>query len=102
MIKFLYFTDTHIRGTAPKNRLDSFPETLKNKISQVIEIAKNEQVDVLLHGGDVFDRLIYHQAQLASLLKSFGKLMRQFIRYQVTMIRLVIIRKPSPEQCLDY
>lgn len=56
MIKFLYFTDTHIRGTAPKNRLDTFPETLKNKVSQVIEIAKKEQVDVLLHGGDVFDR----------------------------------------------
>ncbi|WP_059105232.1 metallophosphoesterase family protein [Shouchella shacheensis] len=55
-MKFLYFTDTHIRGTAPKNRLDAFPETLKGKITEVLQIAKREEVDVLLHGGDVFDR----------------------------------------------
>lgn len=55
-MKFLYFTDTHIRGTAPKNRLDAFVETLKMKIKEVIEIGNEEQVDVFLHGGDVFDR----------------------------------------------
>ncbi|BAB06101.1 exonuclease SbcCD subunit D [Halalkalibacterium halodurans] len=56
MIKFLYFTDTHIRGTAPKNRLDPFVETLKHKLHEVMEIAETEKVDMLLHGGDVFDR----------------------------------------------
>ncbi|MBM7837717.1 DNA repair exonuclease SbcCD nuclease subunit [Alkalihalobacillus xiaoxiensis] len=56
MIKFVYFTDTHIRGTTPKNRLDAFPETLKDKINQVLTIAEKEEVDFLLHGGDVFDR----------------------------------------------
>ncbi|SDC43910.1 metallophosphoesterase [Shouchella lonarensis] len=56
MITFLYFTDTHIRGTTPKNRRDTFSETLKEKITEVMSIAQEEQVDVLLHGGDVFDR----------------------------------------------
>ncbi|MFP7284870.1 metallophosphoesterase [Shouchella clausii] len=56
MVTFLYFTDTHIRGTAPKNRLDAFPETMKRKLTEIMAIANREQVDVLLHGGDVFDR----------------------------------------------
>jgi len=56
MIKFLYFTDTHIRGTTPKNRLDQFPDTIKGKIEQIITLANEHEVDFLLHGGDVFDR----------------------------------------------
>lgn len=56
MIKFLYFTDTHIRGTTPKNRLDSFSETIKRKLTEVMQIAEKEKVDLMLHGGDVFDR----------------------------------------------
>ncbi|XOQ16395.1 MAG: DNA repair exonuclease [Shouchella clausii] len=56
MVTFLYFTDTHIRGTAPKNRLDAFPETMKRKLTEIMAIANREKVDVLLHGGDVFDR----------------------------------------------
>ncbi|MDV2885202.1 DNA repair exonuclease [Alkalihalophilus pseudofirmus] len=55
-MKFLYITDTHIRGTTPKNRKDSFVETMTAKIKEVITIANREKVDVLLHGGDVFDR----------------------------------------------
>ncbi|GAF63578.1 DNA repair exonuclease [Bacillus sp. TS-2] len=55
-MKFLYFTDTHIRGTTPKNRLDDFVESLKNKIKEIIDIANEEEVDFILHGGDVFDR----------------------------------------------
>ncbi|MCM3759520.1 exonuclease SbcCD subunit D [Alkalihalobacillus oceani] len=55
-MKFLYVTDTHIRGTTPKNRLDVYVDTLKAKLEEVVELANREQVDVLLHGGDVFDR----------------------------------------------
>ncbi|MBP3951966.1 metallophosphoesterase [Bacillus suaedae] len=55
-MKFLYVTDTHIRGTTPKNRLDVYVDTLKEKINEVVDIANEERVDLLLHGGDVFDR----------------------------------------------
>ncbi|WP_332690382.1 metallophosphoesterase family protein [Halalkalibacter lacteus] len=55
-MKFLYVTDTHIRGTTPKNRLDVYVDTLKEKLEEVITLANQEDVDVLLHGGDVFDR----------------------------------------------
>lgn len=33
-----------------------FPETLKRKLEEIISIANKEKVDILLHGGDVFDR----------------------------------------------
>lgn len=55
-MRFLYFTDTHIRGTNPQNRIDTFPETLHKKITEVMDIAKKYKVDVVLHGGDIFDR----------------------------------------------
>ncbi|ARK30934.1 metallophosphoesterase family protein [Halalkalibacter krulwichiae] len=55
-MKFLYVTDTHIRGTTPKNRLDVYTDTLKEKLEEVITLANYENVDMILHGGDVFDR----------------------------------------------
>lgn len=55
-MKFLYFTDTHIRGSNPKNRLDNFQDTLEKKFEEVVEISQREEVDYVLHGGDLFDR----------------------------------------------
>ncbi|HEU4965639.1 MAG TPA: metallophosphoesterase [Bacilli bacterium] len=54
-MKLLYLTDTHIRASSPQNRTDDFVETLKNKFREVNEIARREQVDAILHGGDFFD-----------------------------------------------
>ena len=59
-MKFLFFTDTHIRGNNPQNRIDDFVQTLNVKLREVFEIAKNEEVDIILHGGDIFDRRIFH------------------------------------------
>lgn len=55
-LKILYLTDTHIRGTTPKNRKDNFIETLENKFLEILEIIKKENVDYVIHGGDLFDR----------------------------------------------
>lgn len=55
-MRFLFFTDTHIRGTSPQNRKDNFFETLQKKIKEVLDIAIKEKIDVILHGGDIFDR----------------------------------------------
>ncbi len=75
-MKFLYFTDTHIRGTNPRNRLDNFYETLKNKIREVVQISKDERVDYILHGGDLFDRpdiSLSVVGEFANILKEFNK-----------------------------
>ena len=73
-MKLLYFTDTHIRGTNPKNRLDNFYQTLKNKFHEVIEIAKYENVDYILHGGDLFDR----PDPSVSIVSDFAKIFNEF------------------------
>lgn len=55
-MRILFFTDTHIRGTNPQNRKDNFSETLYQKVEEVFDIAQKNNVDILLHGGDIFDR----------------------------------------------
>ena len=54
-MRFILFNDPHIRGNAPQNRKDNFVETLKNKISEVVKIAKEYKADYFLCGGDIFD-----------------------------------------------
>lgn len=55
-LKILYFTDTHIRGTNPKNRKDDFVQTLENKLLEIVDIINDNQIDYVIHGGDLFDR----------------------------------------------
>ncbi|MCX7749770.1 MAG: metallophosphoesterase family protein [Clostridia bacterium] len=73
-MKFLYFTDTHIRGNNPKNRKDNFYETLKNKFNEVKEIAKVLNVDYILHGGDWFERPDISP----SIVREFAMIVRGF------------------------
>ncbi len=73
-MKILYFTDTHIRATNPKNRLDNFFETLKKKINEVAEISIKENVDFVLHGGDLFDR----PDTSISIVSEFAKIFQRF------------------------
>lgn len=55
-MRFLFLTDTHIRGTAPINRKDDFLKTLGKKLEEIVGLIKEKQVDFCLHGGDMFDR----------------------------------------------
>jgi len=55
-LRLLFFTDTHIRGTSPKNRKDDFVETLEEKLYEISWIIDHHNIDFVLHGGDLFDR----------------------------------------------
>lgn len=55
-MKILYFTDTHVRKTAPKNRLDNYYETVLAKFKEIIDYSNDNDVDFIIHGGDLFDR----------------------------------------------
>lgn len=55
-LKLLFFTDTHIRGTTPKNRKDVFVDTIEQKLIEITDIIKKNDIDFVLHGGDLFDR----------------------------------------------
>lgn len=73
-MKLLYFTDSHLRVTNPKNRLDNFYETLKNKMNEILEISLEHEVDYILHGGDLFDR----PDTPISLVSDFSKIFKKF------------------------
>lgn len=75
-IKFLFFTDSHIRGTNPKNRKDDFYETLKNKFNEIKELILKLNVDYVIHGGDWFDRPDISPSivrEFAIIIKSFER-----------------------------
>lgn len=55
-MKILYLTDTHIRGTSPRSRLDDLQQALLEKLREVVELARQEGAVAILHGGDLFDR----------------------------------------------
>lgn len=73
MVRLLYLTDTHIRGTAPRSRVDDFVGTLREKLAEVVTIAQREQVDAVLHGGDLFDRPDISPA----VVREFARILRQ-------------------------
>jgi len=54
-MKFLFLTDTQIRGNTPINRKGSFLDDLKEKFRETIQIGEDMMVDCYIHGGDMFD-----------------------------------------------
>ncbi|RDV83247.1 metallophosphoesterase family protein [Ammonifex thiophilus] len=54
-MRFLFLTDTHLRGVNPANRKDDFVATLKAKLEEVVRLAEELEVTAVLHGGDFFD-----------------------------------------------
>ncbi|GAB7386981.1 metallophosphoesterase [Bacillaceae bacterium] len=72
-MKFLYISDTHIRGTSPANRLDHFPDTLKKKLLEAVAFANGQGVKAVLHGGDVFDVPAPSPAVVGEFLSIFTK-----------------------------
>ncbi|MDX9917835.1 MAG: metallophosphoesterase family protein [Gudongella sp.] len=75
-MKFLYFTDTHIRGSNPRNRKDVFIETMEQKFQEIAEIIDKRDIDFVIHGGDLFDRpdsSISVVSRFAHILKTITK-----------------------------
>lgn len=75
-MKFMFMTDTHIRGTNPRNRLDDFYETLAAKMNEAVDIADEYGVDIVLHGGDWFDRPDASPA----IVRDFAVIIKRFNR----------------------
>ena len=73
-MKLLVVNDTHIRGTTPSRRVDNFKETLLNKLKEIKQISEEENIDIVLHSGDLFDR----PDTAPSIVNEFVKLLRDF------------------------
>ncbi|WP_149453954.1 metallophosphoesterase family protein [Pasteuria penetrans] len=72
MLRLLYLTDTHIRGTTPQARRDDFPSVLLKKMEEVQQFVQQYHVDALLHGGDVFDRPSLSPAVVGAFARCFS------------------------------
>lgn len=55
MIRFIYFGDPHIRGTNPRNRVDSYPDAWKAKLREIWQMGREHKVAAFLQPGDTFD-----------------------------------------------
>jgi len=55
MTRFAFYTDPHLMGRVPLRRIDNFPKTILTKIDEVYRIAKEENCDFVLMGGDLFN-----------------------------------------------
>jgi len=55
-MKILFTGDWHIRGNNPRARVDDYRETIKGKLQQVFQLAKNYGVRYIVTPGDTFDR----------------------------------------------
>ncbi len=75
-MKLLFFTDSHIRGTTPKNRKDNYYDTLKKKFFEIKDIVEKENVDIILNGGDWFDRPDISP----SIVREFAQIINTFNR----------------------
>jgi len=74
LLRILYLTDTHIRAYSPISRRDNFQETIFAKLAEVVQLASKYAVDLVLHGGDLFDiPQVSHRltGRTAELFRSF-------------------------------
>ncbi|MDP4181379.1 MAG: metallophosphoesterase [Bacillota bacterium] len=75
-MRLIFFTDTHIKGTTPKNRTDNFYEALRKKFIEIKDICEELDIDYVLHGGDWFDR-----PDIApSIVKEFASIIQGYKR----------------------
>jgi len=55
MKRFIFVTDTHLRIDNPATRIDNVWESQLAKLSEIVELVKEYDVDAILHGGDFFN-----------------------------------------------
>ena len=86
-LKILYFTDSHIRGTTPKNRKDDFTKTLEKKFNEIVDIIDEEGIDFVIHGGDLFDR----PDVSISLVSKFSKIINRKKIYLIPLLQKLLL-----------
>jgi predicted phosphodiesterase len=53
MRKLLYYSDSHYTSRRPISRIDDYRASIFSKLLQIDNISRYEDVDLVLHGGDV-------------------------------------------------
>lgn len=69
----MFFTDTHVRTTSPRYRLDNFYERSLKKLLYVAQLGQEYDVDAFISGGDWIDRPDIPYASLSGLTEILTK-----------------------------
>lgn len=77
--KILVIHDVHIKAATPTNRLDNYFETTLNKLAYIIDIANNNDYDMILCTGDLFDSPVVSIQTLLLTYNVFKKLEVDFL-----------------------
>lgn len=74
-MKIVFATDIHIKYIPPSSRIDkeTFLDSLIKKINFIIDFANNN-ADILIFGGDIFDKPDTVYSLIISILKEFKKI----------------------------
>jgi len=54
-MKFIYLSDSHIKGKNPENRIGDYYKDVMSKIAEIVDLSEKYKVDYVFHGGDVFN-----------------------------------------------
>lgn len=71
-MKFLYVGDLHQDELVPIHRIDNFNETRREKIFEILQIAKDNKVNAILHGGDFFNRPKMSNEFVTSIIETWN------------------------------
>lgn len=74
----LYSTDWHLDKQKPRARMDDIVETLRAKVTEVVEYANELDVDAFCIGGDLFDKAVPDYS-VGYMLRPLKKLERAVI-----------------------
>ena len=75
-MKFIFLTDSHIKGVNPGRRKDIYYVAVLKKLMEIGYVIKQEDIDFVVHGGDLFDLPKVSNklfGQVASIIKDWGK-----------------------------
>lgn len=75
-MKFIFFTDSHIKGVNPGRRKDIYYVAVLKKLMEIGYVVKQEDIDFVVHGGDLFDLPKVSNklfGQVASIIKDWGR-----------------------------
>lgn len=76
--KFLFVGDVHLSDAAPSKRKDTYQNEIFVKLTEIVDISKQQKVDFVVFAGDMFHhkepRKVSHRSvqALSTLLRDFG------------------------------
>ena len=80
MKKLLFVTDVHARSVSPASRLDAdFMSAIEDKLGHVAAIASDKRVDMVILGGDMFDRPDVPNSVIIRIMRAMHKIPGQVL-----------------------